>query len=154
MSHGPNVPMSNYPNVHFQLLKPFPTFTSIELHMVKKYSLLLGMWVCGISYAEHTQMPQGAPVDSSITTKGYFSVYPNSKSASFQVILNDKELVGAASLKVKDAQGNVIVERNIQVNAGINMFGVTDYPFTPGTYFFYVEQAVKKTNTLKVVLQN
>jgi D-arabinose 1-dehydrogenase-like Zn-dependent alcohol dehydrogenase len=112
------------------------------------------MWVCGISYAEHTQIPQFVPLDSSITTKGYFSVYPNSKSATFQIILNDKELVGSASLKVKDVEGNVILERNIQVNAGINMFGVTDYIFTPGTYYFYVEQEARKTNTLKVILQN
>jgi len=122
--------------------------------MIKIYSLLLGICLWGVSFAEQAKLPKGEPLDSSITTKGYFSVYPNSKSASFQVILNDKELVGAASLKVKDAQGNVIVQRTIQVNAGINMFGVTDYPFSPGTYYFYVEQEVKKTNTLKVVLQN
>jgi len=147
--------MSKCLNVLFPFLKPFPTFTGIvDVHMIKIYSLLLGICLWGVSFAEQAKWPKGEPLDSSITTKGYFSVYPNSKSASFQVILNDKELVGAASLKVKDAQGNVIVQRTIQVNAGINMFGVTDYPFLPGTYYFYVEQEVKKTNTLKVVLQN
>jgi hypothetical protein len=90
--------------------------------------------------------------DSIIRTTGYFSVHPNAADGTFQVILNDKELIGNAILLVKDANGKESLKRTVEVKPGINFFSLNDPKFAQGNYFISVINGNKSSVELKGVL--
>jgi hypothetical protein len=90
--------------------------------------------------------------DSIIRTSGYFSVHPNVAYGTFQVILNDKELIGNAILLVKDANGKESLKRSVEVKPGINLFSLNDPKFAQGNYFISVINGNKSSVELKGVL--
>ncbi len=90
--------------------------------------------------------------DSIIRTTGYFSVHPNATYGTFQVILNDKELIGNAILLVKDANGKESLKRTVVVKPGINFFSLNDPKFAQGNYFISVINGNKSSVELKGVL--
>ena len=81
-------------------------------------------------------------------TPGYFSSFPNPSGTSFQVIVNNKELIGACTLNMVDATGKVIEQREIEVKDGINMF-VINQELTPGIYFLNITNGSKSTSVLR-----
>jgi hypothetical protein len=90
--------------------------------------------------------------DSIIRTSGYFSVHPNVAYGTFQVILNDKELIGNAILLVKDANGKESLKRSVEVKPGINLFSLNDPKFAQGNYFISIINGNKASVELKGVL--
>jgi hypothetical protein len=90
--------------------------------------------------------------DSIIRTTGYFSVHPNVAYGTFQVILNDKELIGNAILLVKDANGKETLKRAVEVKPGINFFSLNDPKFAQGNYFISIINGNKASVELKGVL--
>jgi hypothetical protein len=92
-------------------------------------------------------------VSCSGAAKGYFSAYPNPSTGSFQVILNDKNLVGSGSLSVKDTKGSELLNRTIEVKPGINMFSVTDLNLAPGVYYIQIVNGERATEVLKEVIR-
>ena len=90
--------------------------------------------------------------DSIIRTSGYFSVHPNVAYGTFQVILNDKELIGNAILLVKDANGKESLKRSVVVKSGINLFSLNDPKFAQGNYFISIINGNKASVELKGVL--
>jgi hypothetical protein len=92
-------------------------------------------------------------VSCSGSAKGYFSAYPNPSTGSFQVILNDKNLVGSGILSVKDTKGAAILNRTIDVKPGINMFSVTDLNLAPGVYYIQIVNGERATEVLKEVIR-
>jgi hypothetical protein len=87
-------------------------------------------------------------VSCSEVTTGYFSSFPNPSGSAFQVIVNNKELIGACTLNIVDASGKVIEQREIEVKDGINMF-VINQELTPGIYFLNVSNGSKSTPVLR-----
>lgn len=85
--------------------------------------------------------------------KGYFSVYPNPSTGSFQVLLNDKNLVGPGILSVKDMQGSELLNRTIEVKPGINMYSITDLKLLAGTYYIQILSGERATDALKQVIR-
>ena len=85
--------------------------------------------------------------------KGYFSVYPNSSTGSFQVLLNDKNLVGPGILSVKDMKGSELLNRTIEVKPGINMYSITDLKLLAGTYYIQILSGERATDPLKQVIR-
>jgi hypothetical protein len=83
----------------------------------------------------------------------YFTAYPNPSTGSFQVILNDKNLVGSGSLSVKDIKGAELLNRRIEVKPGINMFSVTDLNLAPGIYYIQIVNGERATEVLKEVIR-
>jgi hypothetical protein len=81
-------------------------------------------------------------------TTGYFSTFPNPSGTSFQVTVNNKELIGICMLKMVDATGKVIEQREIEMNDGINMF-VISQELTPGIYFLNISNGTKSTPVLR-----
>ena len=81
-------------------------------------------------------------------TSGYFTSFPNPSGTSFQVILNNKELVGNYTMNIVDATGKVIDQRQIEVKDGINMF-VINQEMTPGIYFLNISNGLKTTTVLR-----
>jgi hypothetical protein len=92
-------------------------------------------------------------VSCSGAAKGYFSAYPNPSTGSFQVILNDKNLVGSGILSVKDTKGTELLNRTIEVKPGINMFSVTDLNLAPGVYYIQIVNGERATEVLKEVIR-
>lgn len=88
-------------------------------------------------------------VNCSGSSKVYFSTYPNPTTGAFQVVLNNKDLLGTSILTVKDTKGSSILERTIDVKAGINLFSVQDLQLTPGIYYISIINGDKSTEVLK-----
>ncbi len=82
------------------------------------------------------------------TTVGYFTSYPNPSGNDFQVIVNNKEILGACTLNIVDAQGKVIDQRKIEVKDGINMFVISE-TLNPGIYFLNITNGTKTTQVIK-----
>jgi hypothetical protein len=87
-------------------------------------------------------------VSCSEVTTGYFSSFPNPSGSSFQVIVNNKELLGVCTMNIVDASGKVIEQRDIEVKDGINMF-VINQELTPGIYFLNISNGSKSTPVLR-----
>ena len=83
----------------------------------------------------------------------YFTAYPNPSTGSFQVILNDKNLVGSGILSVKDTKGAELLNRTIEVKPGINMFSVTDLNLAPGVYYIQIVNGERASEVLKEVIR-
>ena len=92
-------------------------------------------------------------VNCSGTSKGYFTVYPNPSTGAFQVVLNDKKLVGTGVLSVKDTKGAELLHRSIEVKPGINMFNVSELNLAPGVYYIQVVNGERATEVLKEVIR-
>ena len=82
------------------------------------------------------------------TTVGYFTSYPNPSGNEFQVVVNNKEILGACTLNIVDAQGKVIDQRSIEVKDGINMFVISE-KLNPGIYFLNITNGTKTTQVIK-----
>jgi subtilisin-like proprotein convertase family protein len=87
-------------------------------------------------------------VSCSEVTTGYFSSFPNPSGTSFQVVVNNKELIGACTLNMIDASGKVIEQRTIDVKEGINLF-VINQELNPGIYFLNITNGAKSTQILR-----
>jgi len=82
------------------------------------------------------------------TTVGYFTSYPNPSGSDFQVVVNDKEILGACTLNIVDAQGKVIDQRSIEVKDGINMYVISE-KLNPGIYFLNISNGTKTTQVIR-----
>jgi hypothetical protein len=87
-------------------------------------------------------------VNCSETSKGYFSIFPNPSSGSFQVILNNEDIVGSAVMNMTDTKGNVVMKKAIDVKSGINMYVVNE-ALAPGIYYISVVNGAHATIILK-----
>ena len=88
-------------------------------------------------------------VSCSQTTVGYFSIFPNPSSGSFQVILNNAEIIGDARMNVVDTKGNIVLSKSLDVKSGINMYVVNEV-LAPGIYYVSVQNGDKVTLVLKL----
>jgi len=87
-------------------------------------------------------------VSCSEVTTGYFSSFPNPSGSAFQVIVNNKELIGTCTMNIVDASGKVIEIKEIDVKEGINMF-VINQELTPGIYFLNITNGSKSTPVIR-----
>ena len=87
-------------------------------------------------------------VSCSQTAAGYFSIFPNPSSGSFQVMLNNSDIVGSAEMNIVDTKGNKVMMKSIDVKTGINMFAI-DENLAPGIYYISVLNGNYSTIVLK-----
>lgn len=85
--------------------------------------------------------------------KGFFSIYPNPSTGSFQVLLNDKNLIGTGILSVKNVNGSELLNRIIEVKPGINMYSVSDLKLVSGIYQIQILSGDLATDPLKHVIR-
>jgi hypothetical protein len=86
------------------------------------------------------------------TTKGYFSSFPNPSGDQFQVIINDKDLVGKGTMNIFDSKGTLISKHELELKDGINMFVINER-FESGIYFINYTVGKKSTKVLKHVVR-
>ncbi len=80
--------------------------------------------------------------------KEYFSVFPNPGDGQFNVVINNPEIEGLASLSIFDSKGGLVFRKPIEVNSGINMF-VVNQNMSAGLYFISIENESRTTNVVK-----
>ena len=86
-------------------------------------------------------------------SKGYFSIFPNPSTGDFQVILNNKRLIGDGTLEVKDSKGSVVYTQEVKISQGINLINVSNINLTSGIYYVSVITDNNSTETLKQVIR-
>lgn len=86
-------------------------------------------------------------------SKGYFSIFPNPSTGDFQVILNNKRLIGDGILEVRDSKGSVVYIQEVKINQGINLINVSNINLTSGIYYVSVITDNNSTETLKQVIR-
>jgi hypothetical protein len=87
-------------------------------------------------------------VNCSVSSEGYFSVFPNPTSGEFQVIINDINLVGTSKLIIKDTKGSEVLNKDLEIKPGINAFFVDNLQKSSGMYYIYVVNE-KLTTTIR-----
>jgi hypothetical protein len=86
-------------------------------------------------------------------SKGYFSIFPNPSTGDFQVILNNKRLIGDGTLEVRDSKGSVVYTQEVKINQGINLIDVSNINLTSGIYYVSLITDNNSTETLKQVIR-
>ena len=77
-----------------------------------------------------------------------FKTQPNPSDNNFKVVLNNKHLVGKATLRVIDTKGTVISEKQVDVQEGVNMFFVNEN-VAPGIYYINISNDSYSTEVIK-----
>lgn len=82
------------------------------------------------------------------STSSYFTVYPNPSDGNIHIILNDKRIIGEASIQIIDTKGNVILTKPIEVKNGINMY-ILDQEISTGIYYINILNGATSTRIVK-----
>ena len=86
-------------------------------------------------------------------TKGYFSIFPNPSSGSFQVVLNNKNMVGNGKLIIKDTKGSEILNKEINIVSGINLYNIGGLNMVDGIYYIQVSNGNFSTQVIKQIIK-
>ena len=86
-------------------------------------------------------------------TKGYFSIFPNPSTGDFQVILNNKQLIGEGTLMIKDTKGSEILTKEIKISSGINLFNVSNLNLPSGIYYISITSNDVSTEIIKQMIR-
>jgi hypothetical protein len=86
-------------------------------------------------------------------SKGYFSIFPNPSSGDFQVVLNNKQMIGDGTLIVRDSKGSEVFSLNVSIIKGINLFDVSNIKLLSGVYYVSVFSTENSTETLKLIIR-
>jgi hypothetical protein len=86
-------------------------------------------------------------------TKGYFSTFPNPSSGMFQVVLNNKNMIGDGTIEIKDTKGAKVFEKEIKINQGINLYDIDNKSLISGIYYVRIVSKDLSTETLKQIIK-
>lgn len=87
-------------------------------------------------------------------SNGYFSTFPNPSSGSFQVVVNDKNMIGSGILVIKDTKGSDVLSMDIEIVSGINLFNILKNDLTEGVYYVSILSNGLSTKIIKQVISN
>lgn len=86
-------------------------------------------------------------------SKGYFSTFPNPSSGSFQVVLNNKNMIGNGKIEIQDSKGSIVLEKEIEIKGGINLYNLDMLNIVSGVYYIKVTSNEFSTNTIKQIIK-
>jgi hypothetical protein len=86
-------------------------------------------------------------------SKGYFSTFPNPSSGMFQVVLNNKNMIGDGIIEIKDTKGAKVFEKEIKINQGINLYDIDNKSLISGIYYVRIVSKELSTETLKQIIK-
>jgi hypothetical protein len=92
-------------------------------------------------------------VDCLKENSGYFSVFPNPSSNSFNIMLNNETLVGDGTITITDDMGRAIYDKNIEVKPGINLYSLDKLEICPGVYYISVKNGNFTSGVLKQIIK-
>ena len=82
-------------------------------------------------------------------SNGYFSVFSNPGAEEFQIVLNNKQLVGDGNLIIEDSNGRVAHCRVIKILQGINMFSMSNISLATGVYYIRISNSDSSTDVIR-----
>jgi len=85
--------------------------------------------------------------------KGYFSIFPNPSSGDFEVVINDKKMIGDGKIFVKDSKGANVIIQDVKITTGINLINVYNNKLKPGIYYVYLVSNNLHTETIKQIVK-
>ena len=77
-----------------------------------------------------------------------FKTLPNPSASSFQVLVNNKSLVGKATINMVDTKGTIVSKMEIEVVDGVNVFYLNEN-VAPGIYYISISNGVNSTEVIK-----
>jgi hypothetical protein len=80
--------------------------------------------------------------------KQLFTTYPNPSGETFTLVVNDENLVGQATLNIRDINGRLVTRSSIEVLSGMNSYQVSD-KLPSGIYFIQIENGKNTSTTLR-----
>lgn len=83
-------------------------------------------------------------------SNGYFSIFPNPNSGSFQIIINNKNLIGKCNIVLKDIKGSEVYNSKVEIKPGINLFNLNSLINSAGMYYIHINNDYDFSPTLKV----
>ena len=86
-------------------------------------------------------------------TKGYFLIFPNPSSGSFQAVLDNKNMIGDGKLIIKDTKGSEILNKKINIVSGINLYNVGDLNIVDGVYYVQISNENFSTQIIKQIIK-
>ena len=66
---------------------------------------------------------------------------PNPSSGSFQVMLNNSDIVGQAEMNIVDTKGNRVFMKSIDVKKGVNLYPI-HHNLKPEIYYLKIDKGV------------
>jgi hypothetical protein len=79
---------------------------------------------------------------------GVFMTYPNPSANGFNLLINDKDLVGEMNMNIYAATGSIALHKLIVVKEGINVFMMNE-KLLPGLYFIELKDQNNITKVIK-----
>jgi hypothetical protein len=79
---------------------------------------------------------------------GILMTYPNPSNEGFNILINDKDLVGEMNMNINTSTGSRMLQKRIVVKEGINVFMMNE-KLLPGLYFIEVKDQHNKTKLIK-----
>jgi hypothetical protein len=86
-------------------------------------------------------------------SNGYFSIFPNPSSGDFQVILNNKKMIGEGILIIKDTKGSEVYKQDVKVSSGINLFNISNTNLISGVYYIQIISNGTSSEVIKQVIK-
>jgi hypothetical protein len=121
------------------------TYSAIDLNTMSEYNYYRLKQVDIDGTEKYYQIIN---VSCNETKKGFISSFPNPSNNSFQLIINDKDLVGSSTINIIDAKGKIIIQRVLNIEDGINLFMFNEQ-FLPGIYFIQLTNGNISTEPIR-----
>jgi hypothetical protein len=82
-----------------------------------------------------------------------FMTFPNpSEKNGFSVVLNSSELSGLGSILMTDSKGNLVYQKQVEIQKGISLWQINESDLAPGIYFIKITNGSNSTKVLKHTL--
>ena len=78
----------------------------------------------------------------------FIKTLPNPSDASFQVLVNNKLLIGKATIKMIDTKGTLVSIKEVEVTEGTNLFYLNEN-VTPGIYYLSISNGINCSEVIK-----
>jgi autotransporter-associated beta strand protein len=79
----------------------------------------------------------------------FIKTYPNPSNSTFQLVVNDKAMIGKAIISIIDTHGTEVGTMNVEIQSGVNTFLINE-KLNTGLYFVQITNS----NSSKVVKQS
>ena len=78
----------------------------------------------------------------------FIKTLPNPSDASFQVLVNNKLLIGKATIKMIDTKGTLVSIKEVEITEGTNLFYLNEN-VTPGIYYLSISNGINCSEVIK-----
>jgi hypothetical protein len=85
-------------------------------------------------------------------TASSIKTYPNPSDNSFQVLVNDKNLIGKATFVMVDTKGTIVSTKEVQISEGVNML-LINQNVDAGVYYIKITNGLNSSKIVKHIIR-